>query len=123
MTTQLIEAARQALEALQDTLSGDLTPYQATKTITALRAALEQPAQGCDYCNHPQYAGIKCKNCGRMTEQPAQDQPVGYFSVNDYGRWEENEGTYGEPLYDRPKPCPTCVALARAVMMDQTGKS
>jgi len=29
-------------------------------------------------------------------------EPVGYFSVNDYGRWEENEGTYGEPLYTAP---------------------
>ena len=39
-----------ALEALEDTLSGDLTPYQAAKTITAIREALasganEQPAQ------------------------------------------------------------------------------
>lgn len=22
-------------------------------------------AQGCDYCNHPLFAGLKCKNCGR----------------------------------------------------------
>ena len=40
----------------------------------------EQPAQGCDYCNHPQYAGTKCKNCGR--EQPAQQQePVACKSL------------------------------------------
>jgi hypothetical protein len=31
-----------------------------------------------------------------------KQEPVGYFSVNDYGRWEENEGTYGEPLYTAP---------------------
>ena len=41
-------------------------------------AMSEQPEalseQGCDYCNHPQYAGTKCKNCGR--EQPAQQQVV-----------------------------------------------
>jgi|694.fasta_scaffold05241_18 hypothetical protein len=36
-------------------------------------------------------------------EQPAQQEPVGYFSVNNYGRWEENEGTYGQPLYDHPQ--------------------
>ena len=29
-----------------------------------------QPAQGCEFCSHPQYAGTKCKNCGR--EQPEQ---------------------------------------------------
>jgi hypothetical protein len=27
-----------------------------------------------------------------------------------------------EPLYTTPPPCPTCEALARTVMMDQTGK-
>jgi hypothetical protein len=40
------EAMKLALEALEDMLSGDLTPYQAAKTITALQEALaEQPAQ------------------------------------------------------------------------------
>ena len=42
----------------------------ALEMIAAIREALAE--QGCDYCNHPQYAGTKCKNCGR--EQPAQDQ-------------------------------------------------
>lgn len=41
MTTQT-EALRLALEALEDTLSGDLTPYQAAKTITAIKEALAQ---------------------------------------------------------------------------------
>ena len=40
------------------------------EAITAIREALAEP--GCDYCNHPQYAGTKCKNCGR--EQPAQGE-------------------------------------------------
>lgn len=31
----------------------------------------EQPAQGCDHCNHSLYAGTNCKNCGRVTEQAA----------------------------------------------------
>ena len=40
------EALKLAREALEDTLTGDLTPYQAAKTITAIREALaEQPAQ------------------------------------------------------------------------------
>lgn len=33
----------------------------------------EQPA-GCTLCNHPLYAGMKCKNCGRVTEQPAGER-------------------------------------------------
>ena len=68
----------------------------------ALREALaEQPAQGCDHCNHALYAGTKCKNCGRVTEQaaikrdltpeqPAQQEPVALEEydaglLNDFG--------------------------------------
>lgn len=29
---------------------------------------------------------------------------------------------YIRPLYTTPPPCPTCEALARSVMMDQTGR-
>ena len=35
---------------------------------------IEQPAQGCEFCSHPLYAGTKCKNCGR--EQPAIKQDL-----------------------------------------------
>jgi len=31
----------------------------------------------------------------------AKDEPVGYFSVNDYGNWEENESNNGIPLYKK----------------------
>ncbi len=42
------------------------------EAITALREALaEQPAQGCNYCNHALYSGTKCKNCGLVAEQAA----------------------------------------------------
>lgn len=38
--------------------------------ITAIREALaEQPAQRCEYCSHPLYAGTKCKNCGERTHE------------------------------------------------------
>ena len=41
-----IEALKLALEAMEDMLSGDLTPYQASKTITSIKKALaDQPAQ------------------------------------------------------------------------------
>lgn len=35
--------------------------------------------KGCEYCNHPQYAGTKCPHCGRETAQPADDNdfPLG----------------------------------------------
>lgn len=67
------EAMKLALEALE--AKGDAWIVLERKAKAAIREALaEQPAQGCDYCNHPQYAGTKCKNCGR--EQPAQQEPV-----------------------------------------------
>lgn len=28
-----------------------------------------QPAQGCEFCSHPLYAGTKCKHCGRPAQQ------------------------------------------------------
>jgi hypothetical protein len=32
-----------------------------------------------------------------------KQEPVGYFSVNDYGNWEENENGYGEPFFTSPQ--------------------
>jgi hypothetical protein len=61
---------------------------------------------------HPDHEGIVTEQMIRNRMQEEIDElrqaleekrePVGYFSVNDYGRWEENEGTYGEPLYTAP---------------------
>ena len=75
--SDLRAAAQQALEALMwhdETVRtrGD------DEAIEALRAALEQPEQevkGCDHCNHPLYAAIKCRVCGRVTEQEQEPVP------------------------------------------------
>lgn len=32
---------------------------------------------------------------------PVQE-PIGYFTVNDYDMWEQIDGTSGKPLYERP---------------------
>jgi hypothetical protein len=37
----------------------------------------------------------------REQEQPAQ-KPIGYFSVNNHGQWEENENEHGQPFYTSP---------------------
>ena len=29
-----------------------------------------QEVKGCDHCNHPLHAGIKCRVCGRVTQPP-----------------------------------------------------
>ena len=57
--------------------SGNENPDDFANMIKQVIALAQQPAQGCDYCNHPQYVGTKCKNCGR--EQPAQDEPVAVY--------------------------------------------
>ena len=55
-------------------------------------------------------------------ERAEKQEPVGYFTINDYDKWEQIDGTSGKPLYEAPQPCQTCEALARTVMMDQTGR-
>jgi len=52
-----------------------------SKAITAIKQALAAPVQGCDFCNHPLYAGTKCKNCGRETETVQEPVAVvsGYY--------------------------------------------
>ena len=67
------EAMQMALEALESDPISHAGLVSRKQAIAALRKALEE-----------------------------KREPVGYFSVNDYGRWEENEGTYGEPLYTAP---------------------
>tara|TARA_R110000868_G_C10906662_1_gene764666 strand:+ start:618 stop:1088 length:471 start_codon:yes stop_codon:yes gene_type:complete len=54
--------------------------------------------------------------------QPVQE-PVGRFAKFTDDIWHEvTDGSAGVPLYTTPPPCPTCEALARTVMMDQTGR-
>ncbi len=80
------------------------------KLAETLRQALEQSTeqeQGCDYCTNALYAGTKCKNCGRVTEQ----EPVAYrytdINEPDFGFWFEEEPSdvsylKCEPLYTFP---------------------
>jgi len=103
MSTKQIEALKLALEALRVAresvsewssyasdyfkdkydLDGDFEAIDAS--IEVIEAVLAE--QGCDYCNHPQYAGIKCKNCGR--EQPAQHRHISYVCPQCYWSLEE----------------------------------
>jgi hypothetical protein len=81
--SDLKKAAQQALEFIKVTNARSefwLVPgSNLNKTVNALRAALELPEQevkGCDHCNHPLYAAIKCRVCGRVTEQ--EQEPVAW---------------------------------------------
>lgn len=113
--TELEKAARMALEALEfipesGSMLGAQAEAKRLEAITVLRQALEQQArQGCDYCNHQQYAGTKCKNCGRG--QPTQQEPVAWiFKPNMELLWPDEievQNPFGhagyKPLYTRPQ--------------------
>jgi hypothetical protein len=83
----LRQAAQQALEALEFMADEWGFTQKANRperwqAIDALRAALaqqEQEVKGCDHCNHPLYAAIKCRVCGRVTKE----EPVAWVSVTD----------------------------------------
>ena len=106
------EALELALEALQFALhigfpessesqikKGEKAYQQHRAAITAIKEALAQPEQ----------------------------EPVAYLCENAVGhkyfRWKKPSSAYKPvALYTIPPPCPTCEALARTVMMDQTGR-
>ena len=82
--TTLREAATQALEALENL---GMRYFEKTEEVLhkdvyeSLKAALVEDAMqkftevsqeieaalGCDHCNHPLYAAVKCRVCGRET--------------------------------------------------------
>jgi hypothetical protein len=99
---QVRQALELALEALEDYVE-EYGPHEkdsgAAYAITAIKEALAQPEQ----------------------------EPVAYLCENAVGhkyfRWKKPSSAYKPvALYTIPPPCPTCEALARTVMMDQTGR-
>ena len=119
MTTHK-EALTLALEALEDRVS--LMKWQIARD--AVKEAL---AQQC-VCGEPNSAGTHRTDGPCLAPQPEQE-PVAWMHTKIEGvavphrpadldkhpdRW--------DALYKAPPPCPTCEALARTVMMDQTGR-
>ncbi len=83
--------------------------------IDALKEEVEQPAQlqqePVAWRTFDGEGGYEYRSY-EMNEQYAQE-------------WEQRDPKHKgwvEPLYATPPPCPTCEALARTVMMDQTGR-
>jgi hypothetical protein len=96
-----IEAMKQALEAL-DYLQGLVDTERGPKAAAALRQAIEQAEKQEPVAwMHTKIEGVAVPH-----------RPADLDKHPD--RWES--------LYKTPPPCPTCEALARTVMMDQTGR-
>ena len=72
------------------------------------------------------YAENGIKAIDEALAQPEQE-PVAWISTGPARMiyWESDKPAFGDdwvPLYTTPPPCPTCEALARTVMLDQTGR-
>ena len=109
MSKEVMKLALEALEAERDNYQDwdekDGAPEYIYEAIAALREA--------------------------MAEQPAQQEPVAWMYTSHWKgderfitRYQSELMTYKAdkvwPLYTNPSPCPTCEALARTVMLDQT---
>lgn len=94
------KAAQQALDALENHTAIKHPQQRAYRddAIEALRAALEKERFCDNHCTWRDHAD-GCANADAA-------EPVGYFSINAYGLWEENENGYGNPLYTAPPQRP-----------------
>ena len=110
----------------------DIDPIneQTERAITAIREALAQPEQNefnPDWDAMAVMVEEQQRMAKRIAELEAQQEPVAWLHTKIEGvavphrpadldkhpdRW--------EALYKTPPPCPTCEALARTVMLDQT---
>ena len=132
-----IDAMKQALAALEQytnvvTSVNDPNSWAsvsdggkpARDAITALRAAIEQPERT-NQCGETCERAKLCAVCANGIEQA--QEPVAWM----HNLIEGNAITHRPAdidrhperwtaLYTAPPPCPTCEALARSVMMDQT---
>ena len=123
--TTLRTAAQQALEAME----GGADSWQLVgPAIDALKAALVedamqkftdvnqelQAALGCDHCNSPLYAAVKCRVCGRVTKPaPPQRKPLTEWQINDLmanidpedvDSWSFRQGVYATEKHHGVRP-------------------
>ena len=114
------EALRMALEALKQI--DEAMPFPVAKLAQAsIKEALAQPEQDgqCKRC----IDGCPACDARKLPEQ----EPLAWISTGPASmiHWTADKPAYGDdwvPLYTTPPPRPTCEALARTVMMDQTGR-
>jgi hypothetical protein len=97
---ELMQQALDALKVMRPACFAETTLKAADTAITALRDKLAQPEQ-------EPVAWMVYTQDGQSVY--VTDNPI-----------DIQEGQRDLPIYSTPPPCPTCEALARTVMLDQT---
>jgi len=101
-------APSRALRELVDAAIG-----QAVVTERYKAARLAEPVQqGCEHCNQPLYAAVKCRVCGRVTSAEPVQEPVAWIDDSGHPKHLSHlqsateRRLYGplRPLYTTPPP-------------------
>ena len=105
-----IEAMKQALEALEKSVGAMRGLYGGWRCEAPLKAA-----------------DIAIAALRTAIAEAEKQKPVAWYYEIDQSKAiafapDSDSNTPWQPLYTTPPPCPTCEALARSVMMDQTGR-
>jgi len=131
------EALKMALEALEEPKE-HFAKHRRLEAITAIKEALAQEQEPVTYSgNGTAGREADARPTGFFFQMPKpmtqpENEPV-VWMYQDKSTHEvrfqkhmrgfvDHGATYETPLYTTPPPCPTCEALARTVMMDQTGR-
>jgi hypothetical protein len=98
--------------------SMDLLRQAAQQMVTAMEADPDAMVEVTEH--HWHYTRDLALDALRAALAQPKQEPVGNFSINDYGLWEQNENGYGTPLYTHPPQrnplrtviyaCPICAA-------------
>lgn len=78
----------------------NLQPAQFCRTDGRCQYAIDSGAEGMGHCPP-----------GKCCMPAPVQEPIGYFTVNDYDNWEQIDGTSGKPLYERPATQPAYRAV------------
>ena len=94
--------------------------------IETLKLALEALEHEANIGNDNAYQRERDALRAAIVEAEKQ-KPVAWYYEIDQSKAiafapDSDSNTPWQPLYTTPPPCPTCEALARSVMMDQTGR-
>jgi len=121
--TDLRDAALRALASLKG-YRRELGCQQPCDAERALEAALEQPEQevkGCDHCNHPLYAAIKCRVCGRVRAETQRDELL--QALKDATDAIEHWGTYATDYFQKKWDLHSDINAARAAIARAEGQA